>query len=341
MESDGVAGTFSVSGPGFLPQYFTRAMFGWARAFPSSTVCKCVRSWLALTRRFYTRIAKVVCSGRNGMGNCGGYTVTTMHSLRLTLFMLLSLVGHAAVLVPVSGYLAALFESTDIESETVTVFISVISNTVPAESEPVGAGQSASLSISSVHQPASAPERATSEASPKTELSEPVRSESREAEAAAAEPPRVEAPAAAEPEVGDAFTDPHNGPDVPARQNMAATAESAESIARRRSKLQAEEKYLAELLNEISKYRVYPTAARKKGYQGGVEVDVTILRNGEFESIEISKPSDYRVLDRASARAVSRLKRFKPFPAEIERESWHISIPFRYVLNANQFINQN
>ena len=98
------------------------------------------------------------------------------------------------------------------------------------------------------------------------------------------------------------------------------------------ARLQAEGQYLAELLQAISRHRTYPSSARKRGYTGIVEIELILRRDGSFESVQVASTSNHRMLDKASERAVRKLTRFKPFPVEIERESWKISIPFRYVL---------
>ena len=50
-----------------------------------------------------------------------------MPSLRLLTFLAVSVMGHAAILVPLSNYVLALFDSEEIHSETIVVSISVIS----------------------------------------------------------------------------------------------------------------------------------------------------------------------------------------------------------------------
>ena len=50
---------------------------------------------------------------------------------------------------------------------------------------------------------------------------------------------------------------------------------------------------------------VYPTAARRRGYEGDVKLRVLVLENGKVGKIEIEKPSGYEVLDESALNAVN------------------------------------
>ena len=242
------------------------------------------------------------------------------------MFLLASLAGHATLLVPLSAYTPALLDDSELEADTVMLSISVVSHAeqkshqrrvvntpyqpldnvgLPNRQTPVTAQQDDSLA-------------ATARSAPKQSMlakTGPARSASQRLRQP---PPRpveqtVETPPSVEP--------------------VQDSQRAAVEVTRRRQQI-AEERYLTELLNAIAQHRFYPARARSKGQQGRVEVNLTILRSGEFKSIAVSKPSSYRTLNKASTRTLNRLRRFKPFPSDIDRDSWRISIPFRYVLSA-------
>jgi TonB family protein len=50
---------------------------------------------------------------------------------------------------------------------------------------------------------------------------------------------------------------------------------------------------------------VYPTAARRRGYEGDVKLRVLVLENGKVGEIEIEKPSGYEVLDESALNTVN------------------------------------
>ena len=248
-------------------------------------------------------------------------------SLPLLTFLAVSIAGHAALLVPLSRYLPALFDNEVVQSDTVIVSISVISlpeNKVEEQSET-------SRQAPPLHK-ATQPNHIKSQQTdqhnaPLEALSEDPIPASSERPILAAEPGSVEEPLTESKSESPPDTEPQSNNKVSRMQ------QSDELKARRHRQLRAEERYLAELLNAIARHRFYPKNARKKGHQGSVEIELVILKNGEFESVKIGKPSNYRSLNKATTRALNRLKRFKPFPSDIKRDSWHISIPFRYVLS--------
>lgn len=232
----------------------------------------------------------------------------------------------------------ALLDARELEADTVMVSISVVSRSenshqwsdvgepyqplensvVPQQPEPSQPDRQRGTSP----MPAAAPLRPT-----------PQQIVVAQAEAVSATEPTVEQPLEHARIKTDSVAEPsESSPSAEARPDQ----QSAEIEANRSRQVIAEERYLTELLNAIAKHRFYPANARKKGQQGRVEINLTILKNGEFKSIAVSKPSDHRTLNIASTRTLNLLKRFKPFPTDIDREFWQISIPFRYVLNGRQ-----
>lgn len=257
-----------------------------------------------------------------------------MDSIRFGTFLLASLASHAALLVSLSGVIPAVLDSSELEADTVTLSIRVSpsapkSDRRSEESEPYQAIENVAM-----------PRRLEQE----TERAEQSKTA---ATASVAQPPapnlaaaaKVESPTNRESTQQQLTADDGGG--TPLASSPDATADpdlrqSAATEVNKRRQQAAEERYLTELLRAVARHRSYPAHARNRGQQGRVEVNLTILRNGEFQSIAVSKPSSFRTLNKASTRTLSRLKRFKPFPADIDRQSWQISIPFRYVLHARK-----
>ncbi|MDJ0955451.1 MAG: energy transducer TonB, partial [Arenicellales bacterium] len=209
-----------------------------------------------------------------------------MHSLRLLTFLAVSMVGHAAILVPLSDHLFALFDSEQIQSDTVIVSIRVIDHAgAPAEekakiSEPT-------QPLHQTVQPNYTKQRKTNQPNTLVQalLEEPASAVPEQPALVAAEPVSLEKQATE--------TTPERTSEMEQQQtHQASQREQSEELkARRHRQLRAEERYLAELLNAIARHRFYPKNARKKGHQGDVEIELTILKNGEFESVKISKAS--------------------------------------------------
>jgi protein TonB len=64
----------------------------------------------------------------------------------------------------------------------------------------------------------------------------------------------------------------------------------------------------------------YPEAARREKIYGKLQLTVTILPNGNVESIEISRSSGHSILDAAAMRIVKLASPFPPLPQEILKE---------------------
>ena len=251
-----------------------------------------------------------------------------MPSLRLLTFLTVSMMGHAVVLVPLSDYLLALFDNEEIHSETIVVSISVINQaeaTVEEKNETVELAQQFEQAEKSKDVDQLRIDKRNAIVEALTEATSPNTPE--QTALAANNPVSVEKP------VVESKPEPTLTVEQQRANQVSRMEQSEKFEARHHRQLLAEERYLAELLNAIAKHRFYPKNARKKGHQGSVEIELTILKSGEFESVKISKASNYNSLNKATTRALNRLKSFKPFPTDIQRDSWHISIPFRYVLN--------
>jgi len=88
-------------------------------------------------------------------------------------------------------------------------------------------------------------------------------------------------------------------------------------------------KYIA---RKIGKLRKYPFSARRKGIQGRVIIELTILKTGELENLKvIASPNN--ILTKSSIAAIQQAAPFPKFPKEINQESIKFKMPFKYHLN--------
>jgi len=86
------------------------------------------------------------------------------------------------------------------------------------------------------------------------------------------------------------------------------------------------------LVAAIERHKRYPLRARKKGYEGEVQVLFTVLRDGTISKVEIGGSSLRVILDRAATRAVRDLGRFEPIPPQLGRDHWEFRVPIRFAM---------
>jgi protein TonB len=86
--------------------------------------------------------------------------------------------------------------------------------------------------------------------------------------------------------------------------------------------------YVNELREQIIKKQVYPYAARKKGIQGIVIVQLLLDENGSLLEIKVAQSSGHKLLDRA---ALLLVKKVLPFEHNTGT-SINVEIPIKYSL---------
>lgn len=91
--------------------------------------------------------------------------------------------------------------------------------------------------------------------------------------------------------------------------------------------------YLGEFLAALSRYKHYPQAARLRREEGKVVVALVLRSDGSIDDVRVKEASRFPLLNRAALRTVAQLDRFKPFPADIHRAEWHLSVPFKYTIS--------
>jgi len=77
---------------------------------------------------------------------------------------------------------------------------------------------------------------------------------------------------------------------------------------------------------------LYPLLARKRGYQGTVLLEVLVSKDGKAASIQLSRSSGYKILDRAAIQGV-RGWLFYPAKRGDELFEMWVKIPIRFTLN--------
>lgn len=98
----------------------------------------------------------------------------------------------------------------------------------------------------------------------------------------------------------------------------------------------AEKVYLAELQEALSRYaqNTYPFMAKRRHWEGNVQISFTLHHNGDITDVSVSKP-DIRDIFNDAAMSIftdEMQMHYKPFPKEISRNSWEISVPISYFL---------
>ncbi|MNL69053.1 Gram-negative bacterial tonB protein [compost metagenome] len=73
--------------------------------------------------------------------------------------------------------------------------------------------------------------------------------------------------------------------------------------------------------------------AKKLGQTGKVTVRFTLNKDGSLSATEVIDRSAYDILNRAAEDLVKSINGIKPFPEEIKKVSWEITVPIEYSLN--------
>ncbi len=77
---------------------------------------------------------------------------------------------------------------------------------------------------------------------------------------------------------------------------------------------------------------IYPSVARRRGYEGVVLISAEILVDGSVGELEIKKSSGHNILDRSALKAVKKWK-FEPARRMGYPVTMRVDVPVRFVLN--------
>jgi len=92
------------------------------------------------------------------------------------------------------------------------------------------------------------------------------------------------------------------------------------------------QKYLVNMKNRIELKWEYPFAASRNGWQGNLQIDFTIKKDGTVTDIKLVKSSNYPVLDDSAITALRLASPFPPFPAGFSVEEINIKGQFSYII---------
>ena len=90
--------------------------------------------------------------------------------------------------------------------------------------------------------------------------------------------------------------------------------------------------YLHQVRSLLERNKIYPPQARSRNEQGTVVVRFTISSDGSIGGVSLSSPSGQSTLDQAALETVNRVRRFPPFPGDLQRSSLTVQVPLAYRL---------
>ncbi len=163
--------------------------------------------------------------------------------------------------------------------------------------------------------------------------------------------PTIVKPKAVKPKPPKPIEKPVKEPIVKARPTLPAKATTPETQSKaeaepivppvdiqvsRQQQANAEQAYLYALRNEILLHAqdTYPRHAKRRRWEGLVTLSFTLQPSGKIIGLRIQKSSGRQILDDAATSIFQNKmhNQFQPFPAEITRKKWEITIPVSYHL---------
>ena len=90
--------------------------------------------------------------------------------------------------------------------------------------------------------------------------------------------------------------------------------------------------YLHQVRSLLERNKIYPPQARSRNEQGTVVVRFTISSDGSIGGVSLSSPSGQSALDQAALETVNRVRRFPPFPEDLQKSSLTVQVPLAYRL---------
>lgn len=96
--------------------------------------------------------------------------------------------------------------------------------------------------------------------------------------------------------------------------------------------------YFTELQQWLTQFRDYPDSARRRGWEGVVELAFTVEPDGRVHGARIVRSSGFPILDNAAFEMLARAAPLPPIPAELSDQGLAITVPVGYQLRvgANQ-----
>lgn len=94
--------------------------------------------------------------------------------------------------------------------------------------------------------------------------------------------------------------------------------------------------YLATLLQQLNRFKVYPPALRKAKVEGRVVLTFTIDAQGRVTFSDVQKTSGHSALDDAAARMLARASPLPAIPPSMGKDSLTLSVPIEYSLRTDR-----
>ncbi|MDD3374201.1 MAG: TonB family protein [Candidatus Omnitrophica bacterium] len=91
--------------------------------------------------------------------------------------------------------------------------------------------------------------------------------------------------------------------------------------------------YVKAIQRKIAGNLMYPEDARQSNFQGAVDLELVLLRNGALLSALISQSSGYPVLDQAALNTAQRFSPYGNFPSDVNAREITVTIPIVYRLD--------
>lgn len=154
--------------------------------------------------------------------------------------------------------------------------------------------------------------------------------------------PEDPAPQAATPPPSRPVTDPAQTRPVPRHRPAPAdradvpdtvhAGNPAQPATAPETRIAAGSALLAQLRDAMQPYFHYPLLARRRGWEGTVQVGLRISASGEISRIRIVRTSDHDILDRAALDCLNRIRRMPGALAWLDGHDSDIVLPVEYRL---------
>lgn len=138
-------------------------------------------------------------------------------------------------------------------------------------------------------------------------------------------PPPIPEPIIEQPVIDPAPLAPVVKPPPPTPK-PAAPAQPAVNAAK------LEDSYKAKLRSAIEAKKHYPARARRMRQQGTVTLSLTMRRDGTVDNVSVLESSGSKILDKAAMDSVRSIDGQIPFPENIQRQQWTLTVPLKFSL---------
>lgn len=93
--------------------------------------------------------------------------------------------------------------------------------------------------------------------------------------------------------------------------------------------------YETSLLAWLERYKHYPSIARRNGYEGFIEIEFIIDKDGNVLSQNILKSSKFNILNKAAEKMIKRASPLPPIPEAIRfnEDSFRFVVPVSFTLD--------